>query len=1231
MRHTPTKQIWVADVDVSARYIRGSSLTATQSLDIPNFTSFKNSNLRLILDNSDGDLTITRASNLFTRAGYPAFGKNVPVQLALGTSISDLEVVWTGIVNNVTTRLTERQAVLDAVSIGVYLSQLKIDQFGLEITREITLYPGATVEFSTDNPIFYLPEWGIPVIPGSVSGSILNSDGTKTALTVVNTIKHVGSLSATTIEVDHAHGFIRFEAPPSAGAETRIQLTWKVPHQHRRADGLIRELIDTSPIPSRIGISDSRIRNRFIKHQRVQLSAPQFSSRGNPYFTIPGVVRAQVNDPSNNRTYLIREGTLIEYDEVSDSYTELKSIPDDSNLGSGQTGFGQRESDKDILLTNQSISAYYLNSFQVHNNVVYNVKSNGNNFYPSATISSYNLDGSVINLNLLTVNLAGSNEQILSMGVYNNRLYLLVRSGNNRVTVVSYPLPLTSSSQMTTHFSTNYDSLGSTQNSFIAITADRVIIARTIFNTRRLHFFTHTGTRQASEQRDIGSASIDGIFATSSHLFVLGGNTVQGYRLSDFSADTDLSVTVTSSRRLSYWGNTFYTKQDYTRFSNLSNRTIRAYSLGTSVVYEGFVGFYVVSTDFENFYIFATNTANADVLTDTGFSRCRVYRYNKTADTIAELLGPSKGNPQLSMAFDFIDDQKNLGDNRKTFAVINKTNKDYIFYRRVQTGSAGVAYYDVTADTVTDIYKETWSGNAHKGLPYSIDFMLDERSDGIYVYTFVVSYTTSSASLKVYRKRVLPDASQSEIFSESWSSIGNSTYFPTSVTGVMLADDRSKIYFVLDYRRKSTTLVGRAELCSIAKSGSGSRTVIKTYANPLLCARSPANVDGKYYYVEGGWVRLPRDADTDPVDQHYYPNSGGGIIEVLSNDTANELDAWQSATLLSSPDPTDKARYGGWGRHNAFTSNMINDGNGNLLVVSGYGQPVNLTNNRPLIQPLNVVQSRQNFAWLQYGDDHAARISIYPTKIENVSQSIETLAKMINAEWGFGAPVAAVQSLRQQHPSVTQWQGFALPFLRSRRGGGASTLRTAIAVSGAVSSIAVNSDTVFTQTAGQVQIGRELFRYTGITADATGFMLTGVNRAAGGSAMAAHPVNSPVSVVDYHFADSLDIPGLAIDFLNLKNRIEVPYGDTVAVDINTASVTAYGEQQFSVGQTLMIQTDQPWAEWLAAAYASLLNEPPAPVTVTVTLHPVTASGDDHCGVQSVRLRLYFIQSDVPFP
>ena len=53
--------------------------------------------------------------------------------------------------------------------------------------------------------------------------------------------------------------------------------------------------------------------------------------------------------------------------------------------------------------------------------------------------------------------------------------------------------------------------------------------------------------------------------------------------------------------------------------------------------------------------------------------------------------------------------------------------------------------------------QQTHTSSDHKGLPYSVDFWIDERSDGIYVYSFVIEYTLNSdstfasATLKIHR------------------------------------------------------------------------------------------------------------------------------------------------------------------------------------------------------------------------------------------------------------------------------------------------------------------------------------------------------------------------------------------------------------------------------------------------------------------------------------------------
>ena len=108
--------------------------------------------------------------------------------------------------------------------------------------------------------------------------------------------------------------------------------------------------------------------------------------------------------------------------------------------------------------------------------------------------------------------------------------------------------------------------------------------------------------------------------------------------------------------------------------------------------------------------------------------------------------------------------------------------------------------------------------------PSSCDIPL--RRDGDY----------NGGTLKVYRKRVEPNGTQTEIYSETFTKSVDEEDYPVSVSDLILADNRSKFYFVLEYHGEGDR-VGKSELCTIAKSGSGSRTVIKTYDNPLLSAR----------------------------------------------------------------------------------------------------------------------------------------------------------------------------------------------------------------------------------------------------------------------------------------------------------------------------------------------------------------------------------------------------------
>ena len=192
------------------------------------------------------------------------------------------------------------------------------------------------------------------------------------------------------------------------------------------------------------------------------------------------------------------------------------------------------------------------------------------------------------------------------------------------------------------------------------------------------------------------------------------------------------------------------------------------------------------------------------------------------------ILDSTKGQPQLAHAYDFVSYIENYADNRKGFRVLERSNETLIFYRRLDVDDleASITYFNETDDTLTNIRTESYTSNAdHAGVPYSMDFALDERSDGIScLFVCGQIHIFGSDTLKIFRERVEPSGTETEIYSETFSRSGTVEY-PISVSDIILADDRSKFYFVLDYVSEDDDEAGKSELCTVAKDGTGSRTV----------------------------------------------------------------------------------------------------------------------------------------------------------------------------------------------------------------------------------------------------------------------------------------------------------------------------------------------------------------------------------------------------------------------
>ena len=498
--------------------------------------------------------------------------------------------------------------------------------------------------------------------------------------------------------------------------------------------------------------------------------------------------------------------------------------------------------------------------------------------------------------------------------------------------------------------------------------------------------------------------------------------------------------------------------------------------------------------------------------------------------------------------------------------------------------------------------------------------------------------TSPAATLKIYRKRVEPSATETEIYTETFSSTSGVDQYPIAVSDVILADDRSKWYFSLEYYSESTTESGKNELCSIPKSGGTTRTVLKTYSNPLLGARSPCRLGSRYFYVEGQWVRLTSDDDAVP-DKNYYPDGGGRLIEIESDGSITDHGiVRRSATKLDSPDPEDM-QYDGWGLHNAIVSNMIVDDRGNLHFVSGYGMSYRIGNNLPLASQSDPVPFSDNFVWIQWGQDLATKIPSFPTSGRRTWDLIQQLAQLMGWEIGFGPNMRKVDALQAANANISDWSANAIFFFRPRTILPAK-LRTAITASGNPTTIALNDSGLPAEVsefpvppAGEryaVIVDKEMFTYTGVTPDTNGRILTGVSRAQYNSTAAAHSIDAAVYFVDYFASGEqgttlVSIQNRSQDFVNLKNDVNIGFGDTAYPTKNQRSIDENGEHTFNLGtsQPLLSRQDQAWAELIGNYYLDELSDLKETLQFTLVFSPELQSGQLVVVHQLDRVRLEF--------
>ena len=307
----------------------------------------------------------------------------------------------------------------------------------------------------------------------------------------------------------------------------------------------------------------------------------------------------------------------------------------------------------------------------------------------------------------------------------------------------------------------------------LAVTADRIFVG----DTRNLFIFDHSGNRQTAEENTLENViPTQYLTANGSTIFGSASATSSNAEAAnrDYSNADDKDITfeqphyqeglAASNTRL------YRLLPRHFQLGLPPDRVmVQVYNLGELINFEQFVAYQFDTVDNNTFYFLSTNNTQGDALNQSAFSRVKVHKYVKDTDTWLEVLNATTGQPQLAHAYKLDGQVVYRADNRKNFAVILHNSKLLIFYRRVQELYSGIAYYNETDGTLTDIYSENHGSQDHYGLPYSMDFALDIRRDGIYVYTFVVRHTLDTSgnfttgTLKIFRKRVEPSGTQTEI------------------------------------------------------------------------------------------------------------------------------------------------------------------------------------------------------------------------------------------------------------------------------------------------------------------------------------------------------------------------------------------------------------------------------------------------------------------------------------
>ena len=159
-------------------------------------------------------------------------------------------------------------------------------------------------------------------------------------------------------------------------------------------------------------------------------------------------------------------------------------------------------------------------------------------------------------------------------------------------------------------------------------------------------------------------------------------------------------------------------------------------------------------------------------------------------------------------------------------------------------------------------------------------------------------------------------------------------------------------------------------------------------------------------------------------------------------------------------------------------------------------------------------------------------------------------------------------------------------------------------------------------------VDKEMFTYTGVTPNANGRTLTGVSRAQNGSVAAAHSIDAAVYFVDYFASGEqgttlVSITNRSLDFVNLKNDVNVGFGDTAYNTKKQRSIDEHGEFTFNLGTSLLSRQDKTWAELIGDTYLDELSDLKEVLQFTLVFSPTLQPGQLVVLYQLNRVRIEF--------